>query len=420
MASGTGTVAASPAGVRTRELDRRGMAVVSCGHALTDTCQGAVPALLPFLIAAHGWSYAAASALVLAGTVSSSVIQPLFGLAADKRSMSWLMPAGVLLAGVGVGLAAVVGNYALTFAAVTLSGLGVAAFHPEGSRFANYLSGSKRASGMSLFSVGGNAGFAMGPALTTPLVALFGLEGALLLIVPVGAVALLIATELPRLQTFRPALGGAGSPGSAAADGDRGEENWSAFCRLGVVITARTFAFFGLVTFVPLYFIDELGTSKAEGNLALFVMLAGGATGTLLGGPLADRIGRRPVIIAGMAALPLLVLVFLGLPPLTGTLLLFFIGMAVVASFSVTVVLGQEYLPNRIGLASGITLGLAIGLGGLGAPVLGLVADADGLTTTMYVIALLPLLGLAFALTLPRERGVPGFSRGAARARARR
>jgi FSR family fosmidomycin resistance protein-like MFS transporter len=378
------------------------MAVVSCGHALTDTCQGAVPALLPFLIAAHGWSYAAASALVLAGTVSSSVIQPLFGLAADKRSMSWLMPAGVLLAGVGVALAAVVGDYALTFAAVTLSGLGVAAFHPEGSRFANYLSGARRASGMSLFSVGGNAGFAMGPALTTPLVALFGLEGALLLIVPVGAVALLLATELPRLQTFRPAPGEAGSPGSRA--GDHGEDNWSAFSRLGVVITARTFAFFGLVTFVPLYFIGELGTSKAEGNLALFVMLAGGATGTLLGGPLADRIGRRPVIIAGMTALPVLVSVFLLLGPLPATLLLFFVGMAVVASFSVTVVLGQEYLPNRIGLASGITLGLAIGLGGLGAPVLGLVADADGLTTTMYVIAALPLLGLAFALTLPRER----------------
>jgi len=393
MASGTGTVAASPAGVRTHELDRRGMAVVSCGHALTDTCQGAVPALLPFLIAAHGWSYAAASALVLAATVSSSVIQPLFGLAADKRSMSWLMPVGVLVAGVGVGLAAVAGSYPLTFAAVTVSGLGVAAFHPEGSRFANYLSGSKRASGMSLFSVGGNAGFAMGPALTTPLVALFGLEGALLLIVPVGAGALLLATELPR----RPAR-----------------------CRLGVVITARTFAFFGLVTFVPLYFIGELGTSKAEGNLALFVMLAGGATGTLLGGPLADRIGRRPVIIAGMTTLPVLVSILVLLPALPATLVLFFVGMAVVASFSVTVVLGQEYLPNRIGLASGITLGLAIGLGGLGAPVLGLVADADGLTTTMYVIAALPLLGLVFALTLPRERGMRGLSRAGARPRARR
>jgi FSR family fosmidomycin resistance protein-like MFS transporter len=382
------------------------MAVVSCGHAFTDTCQGAVPALLPFLIAAHGWSYAAASALILAGTVSSSVVQPVFGLWADKRSMAVLMPAGILLAGVGVSLAAVAQSYALTFALVTLSGLGVAAFHPEGSRYANYLSGSRRATGMSLFSVGGNAGFAMGPALTTPLVALLGLSGALLLIVPVGLVALLLALELPRLKSFRPAPAGAsaGAAGADPADDDHSGDDWAAFARLGVVITARTFAFFGLVTFIPLYYIGVLDASKATGNLALFIMLAGGATGTLLGGPLADRIGRRPVIIAGLGALPLLVLGFLALPGITGTPLLFLVGMAVVASFSITVVLGQEYLPSRIGLASGITLGLAIGLGGLGAPLLGLIADASGLETTMYVIAAVPLLGLAFALTLPRER----------------
>jgi FSR family fosmidomycin resistance protein-like MFS transporter len=418
MASGAPALAASTGGVRARELDRRGMAVVSVGHAFTDTCQGAIPALLPFLIAAHGWSYAAASALVLAGTVSSSVVQPLFGLWADKRSMAVLMPAGVAVAGVGVGLAAVAGSYALTFAFITLSGLGVAAFHPEGSRFANYLSGTRRATGMSLFSVGGNAGFAMGPALTTPLVALLGLQGALLLIVPVGLVALLLALELPRLKRFRPAPTGAPAPGAPSGEEER--DDWPAFCRLGVVITARTFAFFGLVTFIPLYYIGVLDTSKATGNLALFIMLAGGATGTLLGGRLADRIGRRPVIVAGLGALPVLVLAFLALPGITGTPLLFLVGMAVVASFSVTVVLGQEYLPSRIGLASGITLGLAIGLGGLGAPLLGLVADSNGLETTMYAIAAIPLLGLAFALTLPRERAAGRFSRGAARARAPR
>ena len=403
MASGAGAVAGGRAGgARPRELDRRGMAVVSCGHALTDTCQGAVPALLPFLIAAHGWSYAAASALVLAGTASSSVVQPLFGLWADKRSMAWLMPVGILLAGAGVGLAAVAGSYALTFAAVTLSGLGVAAFHPEGSRFANYLSGSRRASGMSLFSVGGNAGFAMGPALTTPLVALFGLPGALALIVPVGLVALLLVVELPRLATFRPPAGDDAGPGPAAAR--RGPQDWGAFARLGVVITARTFAFFGLVTFVPLYYVGVLDTSNAVGNLALFVMLVGGATGTLVGGQIADRVGRRPVVVAGLATLPVLVPAFLMLGPIPALPVLFVVGACIVSSFSVTVVLGQEYLPARIGLASGITLGLAIGLGGIGAPLLGLVADAHGLETTFYVIAALPLLGLAFALSLPRDR----------------
>src|SRR3954451_4103111 len=150
-------------------VDRRGMAVLAGGHALADTCQGAVPAMLPFLIAEHHYSYAAASALVLAATVSSSVIQPVFGYYADRRSLAWLMPIGLLVAVVGVGLAGVAGDYALTFLAIVLSGLGVAAFHPEGSRFANYVSGRRRGGGMSFFSLGGNAGFALGPLLVTPL-----------------------------------------------------------------------------------------------------------------------------------------------------------------------------------------------------------------------------------------------------------
>jgi FSR family fosmidomycin resistance protein-like MFS transporter len=253
---------------------------------------------------------------------------------------------------------------------------------------------------MSLFSVGGNAGFALGPALTTPLVVVLGLAGGLLLIVPAALVALVLATELPRLRTFRPAPAGTGTHGAAEAS----HEEWGAFARLGVVIGARTLAFFGLLTFVPLFYVGVLETSKPAGNLALTVMLVGGAVGTLLGGPLADRIGRRPVVLWSMGLLPLMMVVFLLAPPAVATPLLFLVGMGVVASFSVTVVLGQEYLPARIGLASGITLGLAIGLGGLGAPLLGLVADHWGLETTMWVIAVLPLFGVASALTLPRDR----------------
>src|ERR687885_2865376 len=139
------------------------MAVLSLGHLCVDLCQGALPALLPFLIAAHHWSYGQASALVLAGTMSSSIIQPLFGHLSDGRSLPWLMPGGVAVAASGIALAGIAGHYALTFAVVVVSGLGVAAYHPEASRFANVVSGSRQATGMSLFSVGGNAGFAAGP-----------------------------------------------------------------------------------------------------------------------------------------------------------------------------------------------------------------------------------------------------------------
>jgi FSR family fosmidomycin resistance protein-like MFS transporter len=375
------------------------MAVVAGAHAMADCCQAAVPALLPFLIAQNGWSYATASALVLGSALSSSIVQPVFGHLADRRSLSWLMPLGILLACTGVGLVAVAPSFALAFAATIASGLGIAAFHPEGSRYANYLSGRRRATGMSLFSLGGNAGFALGPVFVTPAVALLGLSGALVLIVPGAAVALWIGLELPRLHRFRPRA----EPGARGA-GRAGEDDWPSFARLGVVIAARTFLFFGMLTFVPLYFVDVLHRSEEAGNTALIVFLTGGAFGTLVGGRLADRVGRRPVVMGSLALATPLMLLFLTVPAAAAIPVLFVTGAAVIASFSVTVVMGQEYLPNRIGVASGLTLGLAIGLGGLGAPLLGLLADAEGLQTMLVVAGLLPLIGVAATLTLPRER----------------
>jgi FSR family fosmidomycin resistance protein-like MFS transporter len=375
------------------------MAVLAGGHALADTCQGAVPALLPFLIAERGYSYAAASALVLAATVSSSVVQPVFGYYADRRSLGWLMPAGLLVASVGMGLAGVMASYGLTFLAIVVGGLGIAAFHPEGSRFANYVSGRKRASGMSLFSLGGNAGFALGPILVTPLLVAFGPPGALVLIAPGVVVAGIVAFEMKRLMAFRPAPLAAGESAP-----NLGEDRWRPFALLGGVTAARTFVYFGLLTFVPLYYVSELHTSKAAGNTALALMLIGGAAGTALGGPLADRVGRRRVVLTSLAVLPALILAFHASGQGLATVLLVLTGAATVATFSVTVVMGQEYLPNRIGVASGVTLGLSIGLGGVGASLLGLVADRWGLDTTMYIVAALPLIGLTGAVFLPADR----------------
>src|SRR4051794_2571457 len=172
------------------------MSVLALGHLVADMCQGAVPALLPFLIDSRGYSYAAASGLVLAATVSSSIIQPLFGHFADRRSLSWMMPAGVFVAALGMAGVGLLDAHALTFAAIVVSGIGVACFHPEASRFANYVSGTKRASGMSLFSLGGNVGFALGPVLVTPAVLVFGLPGTLVMLVPGTVVSLALASQL--------------------------------------------------------------------------------------------------------------------------------------------------------------------------------------------------------------------------------
>jgi FSR family fosmidomycin resistance protein-like MFS transporter len=374
------------------------MAMLSAGHLSVDLCQGALPALLPFFVSQRGWSYGQASALVLAATVSSSVIQPLFGHLSDRRSLPWLMPGGVLLAGLGIAAAVLVHTYGLVFGAIVVSGLGVAAYHPEASRYANYVSGPRRATGMSLFSVGGNLGFALGPAVVTPLVLLLGLRGAALAAVVPGAVALVLVAELGRLRGFRP-----GAAGRARA-AEQGPDVWGPFARLGAVVTLRSVVWFGLMTFVPLYFVHDLGTGKAAANAALTLMLLSGAAGTLVGGPAADRFGRRRVMLASFAVLTPLGLLLLALGPIPATIVLVLMGGGVVATFSVSVVMGQEYLPGHLGVASGVTLGLSIGLGGVAAALLGQLADATGLRTVLEVVALVPLAATALVFALPRDR----------------
>jgi FSR family fosmidomycin resistance protein-like MFS transporter len=378
-------------------IDRRGIGFLSAGHACVDMCQGAVPALLPFLIAQRGYSYGAASALVLAATVASSIVQPLFGLASDRHSMPWLMPAGLLLAGVGLAVAGLVHPYGLTFAAITASGLGVAAYHPEASRYANYVSGPRHATGMSLFSVGGNAGFALGPLLVTPLLLVVGPPGTVGLLVPPALAALVFTRELGRLRGFRPT----GARGSHDPDA---RNQWGPFARLGLAVSVRSVVYFGLLTFVPLYYVGTLHTSKAEGNLALTIMLVAGAVGTLIGGRLADRIGTRPIFVVSLAALTPLIALFLAVGPGPGMVVLAAIGGLTIATFSVTVVMGQRFLPGRVGVASGVTLGLSIGVGGLAASALGAVADRWGLQTALDIVMLAPFPALGLALTLPRVR----------------
>jgi MFS transporter, FSR family, fosmidomycin resistance protein len=380
----------------TGDLDRGLLARLSCGHAAADLCQGAVPALIPFFVIQRDWSYAAAGLLVLAMTVGSSVIQPLFGAVADRLEIRWLMPGGVLLAGVGIALAGVVSSYALTVLVVAISGLGVAAFHPEGARYANHASGARRGAGMSFFSVGGNVGFALGPIFVTPLVLVFGLSGTLALVVLPAIVSVALFRSLPRMHAMaRTAVD------RAAQSADAPEDDWNAFTRLGGVISLRSGVYFGLQSFVPLWFVHQLSSTEAAGNTALTAMLVAGAVGTLVGGRLVDRIGRRAVLVGSLAVqLPLLLAFVVSGSVLAGVLLAG-IGFVTIMSFSVTVVMGQEYLPRRLGLASGVTLGAAIGVGGVAATLLGVLADAAGLSAVMWTIALLPIPSLLLALTLP-------------------
>ena len=371
------------------------MAALSSGHLATDLANGALPALLPFLVDRFDLSYVLAGGLMLASAVSSSVIQPLFGLWSDRRGAIWLLPAGVALAGVGIALAADAPSYWLVALCVVLSGLGVAAYHPEGSKFAAYASGTRRASGMSLFSIGGNLGYALGPTLTTPVVIALGLRGGWLLAVPGLAVAALLLAVTPYLRTFVPDR-------HAVADGS-GDDRTGAVALLLGVVAFRSVAWFGLVTFVPLWEVS-LGHSKAHGNHLLSLMLLVGGVGTLAAGPIADRLGRRPVLLASVTALGPLILLYVLVGGVLGSICLAGVGICVIGTFGVTMVMSQEYLPRHVGTASGLSIGLSIGLGGVAAVALGALADAVDLRAALYVCAAAPVVALALALPLPSSR----------------
>ena len=375
------------------EIDRGAMVTLSAGHLGVDFASGAVPALLPFVATEFDLSYTATAAMMLAALVSSSLVQPLFGLWSDRRGAMWLLPGGVALAAVGVGAAAVAPAYILVLVAVFAAGIGVAAYHPEGAKFAAFASGRQRASGMSYFNIGGNTGYALGPIVVTPLVIWLGLAGGTLAMLPVLAMALVILRALPSLQRVIPA--------TTERRLDSGEDDVRAMTLLSVVIAFRSVAWFGLLTFVPLWVVANGGT-KGEGGRTLALMLVCGAIGTLVLGPVADRVGLRRTLLITQAALPFLVVTFVAVGGVGGTVALMLVGPCVVGTFGVTMVLSQLYLPRHVGMASGLSVGLAMGLGGIAAVVLGAVADAVDLQTALYVAAAAPAIGCIACLMLPR------------------
>ena len=378
-------------------IDKRAMAALAAGHFGTDFANGTVPALLPFLVDRFDLSYTLAGALILSSALSSSVVQPLFGLWSDRRGGIWLLSVGVAVAGVGIALASDAPSYPLVLALVFVSGLGVAAFHPEGSKFAAYVSGRRRASGMSAFSIGGNLGFALGPTVATPLIVWFGLAGGLLLAIPCLAIAATLVALTPFLRSFVPTA----DVRRAAATG---EDDYRALGLLLGVIAFRSLAWFGLIAFVPLWEVS-LGHSKAHGNHLLSLMLLAGGLGTIVAGPAADRVGRRPVLLVSTAATAPLILVFVTVGGAAGALALAGVGICVIGTFGVTMVMSQEYLPRHIGMASGLSIGLSIGIGGIAAVGLGAIADAIDLRAALYVCAAAPVAGLVLAVMLPSSRG---------------
>jgi MFS transporter, FSR family, fosmidomycin resistance protein len=379
------------------------LALLAATHTIDDLYQGAVPALLPFLAIERHYTYAGLTGLTLAATFLSSAVQPAFGVITDRRRLGWLIAAGLLVAGIGVGVSGLGDSYTITWLAIALSGVGVAAYHPEATRTARGVAGNSTQA-MSWFSVGGNIGIALGPLVVTPVLLVTGLRGTPLLAVPAVAMAALLAIRRP----WRRAHAAGQEREARAADGHASgprRDDWRSFARLTAVVTTRSIAYFGVASLLALFVIRRFHEPTAVGSAALTVFVAAGAVGSLTGGWLADRWRRLATIRLGYAcAIPALVLLAVAPDVALAFCAAIVSGFALFLPFAVQVTLGQDYLPNRIGTASGVTLGLAISIGGLAAPLFGFLADSYGLAVALAVLAALPVLSVAFAARLREPR----------------
>jgi FSR family fosmidomycin resistance protein-like MFS transporter len=332
------------------------------------------------------------------------VLQPLFGYLADRRPMPWMVWEGLLLAGVGVSLSTVAPSYPAALVLITVAGVGIAAFHPEATRATARVTAGRRATGMSVFALGGNVGFALAPLVVVPVASRFGLGAVSLLVVP----ALIMAGAL--VGVLRPTEAHS-VPLTGRATGER-TDAWGPFGRLSVAVVCRSVVFFGLNTFLPLYWAVELHQTKVAGGAALSLLLGAGMVGTLLGGRAADRFGAQRVVAVSFVLLgPLLWVLLRVSNPVVALILLVPVGLALYAPFSVMVTLGQLYLPNHIGTASGVTLGLAVAVGGVAAPWIGRLADRSGVAAALGVLVWVAVVAAGCAFTLPRAGSVSSSDR---------
>lgn len=374
--------------------------ILSIGHLVVDLGQGVLPIITPLLAVHLDLSFTQVGLIALAFTLSSAIIQPIFGVLSDRHSMLWLMPLGLFLSGFGLALTGIVDSYEMLLLAVLISGLGVASFHPEGSKLANFVSEEGKAgTSMSIFSVGGNMGFALGPIFAMFLLGFSGLDSISGVIVP-GIIAtivfLFLMPKLKKIATER------SSKKKRKINAIENGNNKRSLVFLILFVTVRSWVHAGLIYFIPFYFPVFKGIAEPEYLVSVYLMA--GALGTILGGPFADRFGGRNGLLASMVVSLIVVYPFVQLSGNWLPFLAFILGVALISTFSTTVVFGQRLMPNNIGLASGLLLGFAVGMGSIGVTLLGVIADNFGLPVAMNIISVLPLLGIVLAFTLPDDK----------------
>ena len=371
----------------------------SLGHLSVDWCQGAIPALLPYFIRNYDLSYQAAGTLVFANVLVASVLQPLFGYYSDRISRPWFIPLGTLFCGISVALMGFCTSFAAIFAAAMLSGVGSAIFHPEAALMVNRMAAKAKGQALGTFSVGGNAGFAIGPIVAGVCAYKLGIHTLLVF----GIVNTVLAAALWTKMSYVLRQVSLSDRQETEKKAVKAKENdWKAFGILSLPIFARSIGFTLSNTFIPIYWMTVLHASATQGTTALSILFTMGACITFGGGLLADRFGYVKII---RAAFFCMVPAYLLLTHTTNlwlaTALLLPAAVSIFLPYSPIVVLGQTYLAKNAGFASGVTLGLTTTLGGIFAPLVGAAADRWGLVPALQIFWIAGLIGLIASFFLP-------------------
>ena len=377
------------------KLNKKALAVLSAAHFMTDINQGALPALLPFFKEALNLSYTMAGTILLSANITSSIIQPVFGHLSDRRPIGWVLPFSPLIACLGLSLSGLISNYSVLLICVMVSGIGIASFHPEGFKTAYFFTGDKKATGMSIFAVGGNFGIATGPIMALTLVTSFGPRGTLAIIIPGILIAVILILNM---SMFTAPVELAHKEAKKIAKAPLSKNQKISFSLLVAIATIRAWIQFGLATYIPFYYINYLKGNPLHAGKLVSTFLMAGALGTLIGAPLADRWGHKKFLLISLAlSFPLLLLFYYS----SGLITFVFLGisgMVLISTFALTTVMGQALLPQNLGIASGMMVGFTISAGGIGVTLLGAIADTWGVPMAIKAIFALPIIAFGLAL----------------------
>lgn len=383
-------------------MNLKALVLLIAGHLVTDINSGALPAFLPFIKEFLGLSYIMTASVILVFNVTSSVIQPIFGYYSDRRSAGWLLPSGCFIASLGLALLGFGPSYIWVLLFAALTGLGQASYHPEGFKTVNFLSGRKKASAISLFLVGGNLGFSLGPLLATLFFKHFGLKGSILFFPPgIAMAAIFLANRYWKVKADLPIRQAKVLKKPVLA-----RQRLFPMALLLLIVTLRSATRLSLLTFVPFYLINTLQRDPLIAGKYLSAFLLAGTVGSLIGGPVADRYGYKRAVVSSLGLTPIFLYLFFYTSGMWSMIFFLVAGFLLVFSNAVTMAMGQSLMPENLGMASGLILGLAMGIGGIGTTILGGVADHWGVPFTLLIIFLLPLFGflLCFFMPYPPQR----------------